>query len=722
VTDLWIFCLSNDGIVFVTNIGSYFFESKILWMYPIFYLISRLITVNLNYIIILMIKFYLVLCLQIGLFSHSFGQVFTDSNLPIIIINTDNGTYIPDDPRVFAHMKIIYQGEGIRNYISDQNDPAKLNYFGRISIETRGSSSQELPKKPYGFSTKTADITANENVSLLGMPEEHDWILNSLDFDPSLIRDYICYNFSRQIGNYASRTAFCEVVVNGNYRGLYFLGEKIKSDKNRVDITEISSNDNAMPDLSGGYITKADKNTGGDPFAFDIDWVHYIHHEPKPEDITDEQNNYIYEMFTRLKSTTAVNNSSFANGYPSIIDVPSFIDFILINELSANVDAYSLSTFFHKDRNGKLRAGPIWDLNLTFGNDLFLWGYDRSKSNVWQFSDGGNDGSLFWRNLFSNPQFKCYLSKRWYELTQPGFPLNQESIFSFIDDTVSMIDEAIDREESRWGMVGDHALEISTMKLFIRDRIKWMNEHIGSYSACSNVFTPPLVINEIMYHPDHSNDLNDTDNHEFIEILNNGNQTVDLTGVYFSGTGLVYQFPANSKIAPNTSIKLASDADTFKAQYGYAPFGQYTRHLSDKSQDIVLADGFGNEIDRVQYFDSLPWPDADGNGLFLKLMDPNSDNSLPENWTAISGIVAVNEIESGGGLTLYPNPVVSELNVKSVHQISRVQLLDLNGRLIQNTEFNSDAGLLDMSNIPPGFYIIKVITSSDTYNRKIVKE
>ena len=652
----------------------------------------------------------------------SFGQTFTSSNLPIVIINTDNGNYIPDDPKVLARMKIISQGVGIRNFLSDQNNLEKLNYFGRITIETRGSSSKVLEKKPYGFTTKSADITSNENVSLLGMPSEHDWILNSLNFEPSLIRDYICYNLSRAMGNYATRTAYCEVVINGNYKGVYVLQEKIKSDKNRVDIVEITPEDNILPNLSGGYITKADKDTGGDPFAFSMDGVNYIHHEPNPEDITIEQYSYVYGVFTKLKTTTAANNGSLANGFPSVIDVPSFIDFILINELSANVDAYSLSTFFHKDRNGKLRAGPIWDLNLTFGNDLFLWGYDRSKTDSWQFSDGGNDGSAFWRNLFNNPQFKCYLSKRWHELTQTGSLLNQTSLDALIDETVNLISEAIPREEMRWGSVGDHSLEINNMKIFIRERIKWMNDHIGPYSNCSNVVTPPLVISEIMYHPNKFNELTDSDDYEFIEILNNGNSTVNLTGIYFSGTGLVYQFPANSTIAPNSAIKLASHAATFKTKYGYAPFGQFTRHLSDKSQDIVLSDGFGNKIDQVQYFDSSPWPDADGNGLFLKLTDPNSDNSMAENWTAISGLVAIDEIESDDGLLIYPNPVVTELTIKAIQRILRVQLFDIQGRLFQDQEFSDESAKFDMRLLPDGFYLVKVITQNGTYIRKIVKE
>ena len=97
---------------------------------------------------------------------------------------------------------------------------------------------------------------------------------------------------------------------------------------------------------------------------------------------------------------------------------------MLLNELASNVDAYQFSTFFHKDRGGKLRAGPVWDFNLTFGNDLFEWGFDRSKYNIWQFLDG-NRGARFWTDLFYDPDFSCYLTKRWLELTATDQVLNE---------------------------------------------------------------------------------------------------------------------------------------------------------------------------------------------------------------------------------------------------------------------------------------------------------
>jgi hypothetical protein len=135
------------------------------------------------------------------------------------------------------------------------------------------------------------------------MPSENDWVLNGLAFEPSLIRDYISYAISRNMGNYAPRTVYCELIVNGDYRGLYLLQEKIKADSQRVNVTKITTTQNTMPELSGGYITKSDKLTGGDPVAWTMpsyvsgnDAV-FIHELPKPTEVTTQQNNYIQNEF-----------------------------------------------------------------------------------------------------------------------------------------------------------------------------------------------------------------------------------------------------------------------------------------------------------------------------------------------------------------------------------------------------------------------------------------
>ena len=335
---------------------------------------------------------FIIGLLFFGLCNQLVAQSFTDSNLPIVIINTDRGWDIVDEPRIPASMKIVYGGPGERNSLSDQGNPDYLNYDGRIDIEIRGSSSQAFSKKQYGFSTRLADDISRNNVSLLGMPDEHDWILNGMVYDTARIRDYLCYNLSRQLGNYASRTAYCEVVINNHYRGMYLLQEKIKADKERVDVFKITTNDNNQPYVSGGYITKADKYSEDEAIAWTMyTWygaqVNYLNVLPKPEYITPSQFDYIRVQFEDLETAAGNKDASLENGFPSIIDIPSFIDHIVINELASNPDAYQFSTYFHKDRKGKLRAGPIWDNDLTFGNDLFMWGFDRSKTEGWHFEE-----------------------------------------------------------------------------------------------------------------------------------------------------------------------------------------------------------------------------------------------------------------------------------------------------------------------------------------------
>ena len=546
------------------------------------------------------------LILLIIFFSYYNGisQTLTSSNLPIVVIttdinpNTNQNIEIIDDSRIFATMKIIKHTDESRNYYSDRNTAQHLNYDGKINIEIRGSSSQGLEKKPYGLTTLLQD-NSNNNVSLLDMPKENDWILNSLAYDPSLLRDYLSYNLSRQMGNYAPRTVYCEVVINEEYKGLYLLQEKIKVDSNRVNILKMTTADNTAPNVTGGYITKADKTTGGDPVAWTMpsySWSpEFIHDLPKPEEVTKPQNDYIKAQFFSLATTTGDNNISFNNGYPSVIDVPSFIDFMISNELASNADGYQFSTYFHKDRNGKLRAGPIWDFNLTYGNDLFDSGYDRSKTNVWQFSDGGNDGAKFWTDLYNNPSYKCYLSKRWNQLSQSGQPLNYSSLVQFIDATVSLISEATVREKQKWDRIPNHSLEISNLKTFLSARISWINGRLSSFSSCNSVVTPSLVIDKINYNPIESDGFPESNDLEFIKIKNTGMTTVNLTGVYFKELGLTYSFPVNSIILSGQSIYLASNSVAFKAKYGITAFGQFTRNLSNSSQKLILVDGFGKD-------------------------------------------------------------------------------------------------------------------------------
>jgi hypothetical protein len=659
------------------------------------------------------------------------AQSFTDSNLPIIIITTDlnPGTGepfdIPDDPRVLASMKIIERPDGSRNYMDDQNTASFLDYDGRINIEIRGSSSQVLPKKPYGLTTLEADNMTNNNVELLGMPSENDWVLNSLAFDPSLLRDYLSYNLSRQIAQYAARTKYCEVVINGEYRGLYVLQEKIKADSDRVNILKIADSDDSLPNITGGYITKSDKLTGDDPVAWSMSsyngGVDFVHDLPKPENVTSQQDSYIHSVFTSLAGTSHSNNTSLSSGYPSIIDIPTFVDFMLLNELGSNADAYQFSTYFHKDRLGKLRAGPIWDFNLTYGNDLFVFGLDRSHYDVWQFDNGDNTGAKFWRDLFNNSAFKCYMSRRWNELTQPDMPFKHNSLVEFIDVTVANISEGSVRENEKWGTVPNLATEIENLKLFLYNRINWMTANIGTFNACSDIAIPPLVITKINYNPSVSGNFPVSNDQEFVEIKNTGAATVNLTGIYLRELGLSYQFPPNSTVGAGQSIFLASNPDTFQLKYGISAFGQYTRNLSNSHYKIVLADGFGNTIDTVEYFDDAPWPDADGNGSFLELIDTSLDNNLASSWIASTATLASEQFSTASNFSLYPNPVHDFLTIDTTGFIDSIEIFDIYGKRLDKIVSDVNILTLDFRKYPVGMYFVQIVGNGASTTRKIIR-
>ena len=662
------------------------------------------------------------------------AQNFTDSNLPIVVINTDNGVTIPDEPKVLATMKIIWHQDGSRNYMSDIDNPEFLNYNGRIGIERRGSSSQTYSnKKPYGLETLQDDNVTNSNVSILGMPKENDWVLNSLAYDQTGMRDVLAYELSNRLGQYASRSVYCEVVVNGDYKGLYVFMEKIKPDDNRVNIEKMDETCNSYPEVTGGYITKADKTTGNDPVAWTMQgygggggwwggWgvsTDFIHHYPKPANITNAQNSYIKSVFTSLASVANQHNTSITSGIPSVIDIPSFVDFMMIAEFSSNVDVYSFSTFFHKDRLGKLRAGPVWDYNLAFGYDAFG---NRSKYDVWQFNNTDNNGPKFWKDLFDTDLFRCHMAKRWFELTEPGQPLNYDFVCNRIDEIDALISEATARDNQRWNQMSQHAQYVNDMKTWIQQRINWLNNNIGSDQGCSDVDLPPLVISKIHYHPMDWWGY-DGDRLEFIEITNNGDANVDLTGVYFRELGVTYKFPNNTHIARHEAIMLCSDSLLFVDYYGFVPFGQYTRKLSNKSENLVLADAWGNIIDEVCYSDSDPWPtEADGNGPYLQLKDLNSDNSLAENWTACEDLWGIKKLADNPNVVIYPNPTLGHIHIVLSDPPERCQIVDLMGRILQETAPSNPAFNLDLNGLPSGMYLVKVqFADGRVAFRKVVK-
>jgi len=408
---------------------------------------------------------------------------FTSSDLPIVVIDT-HGQNIVDEIRIVADMGIIDNGEEQRNYITDPfND-----YNGRIAIELRGSATLYYPKKQYRFETQDS-LGNNLNVSLLGLPQENDWIFYGPYNDQSLIRNVLAYKLSNDIGRYASRTRFCELVLNSNYRGLYVLMEKIKRDNNRVDISRMDPSDTAGNSLTGGYIIKIDKISGENVGIWQSSMgTLYQYHYPKADVIVHEQTDYIKNFMNEFEVVMyGADYADPVNGYFKYIDLYSFVDHFIINEVCKNVDAYRISAFLYKDRDskgGKLIAGPIWDFNLSFGKawfeeDLFLtkgWQVDYNSHRPWD----GLKVPFWWEKLSRDPAFVNRLQIKWNEL-RSGI-LQKESLYSTIDLLVDSLFEARTRNFERWPETAEYhtyEVEIQMMKQWISNRIDWIDANIG---------------------------------------------------------------------------------------------------------------------------------------------------------------------------------------------------------------------------------------------------
>ena len=419
---------------------------------------------------------------------------FNESNLPILIIDTF-GEEIPDDPRIPAHLGIIDNSSGL-NHI---NDPF-TDYDGAITIELRGNSSQGQPKKPYRFETVDA-LGDNNNVSLLGMPEENDWVLYAPWSDKTLIRNVLTYQLSNEMGWYASRTRHCELYLNGDYKGIYVLMEKIKRDQNRVNISKLDPNEVDGDDLTGGYILKFDWIWTGDNLGwFESDEGSlYNYHYPKPDEISSEQVDYIQQYINNFENMMMSNNYNEPQGYPLWINIDSFVDYIMLQELSKNVDAYRLSTYIYKDKHDmdhRLYAGPIWDINHGFGNCDY--GYTWLTNN-WLLGYQATDDPIafWWHKLWNDDGFEDAFSERYTELRSSTLSLNH--IYSIIDSVANYLGPAIDRNFTRWPTLGTYvwpnyyvfdtyAEEIEYLKSWTAERLQWMDQEMLSAEDVS--FTP----------------------------------------------------------------------------------------------------------------------------------------------------------------------------------------------------------------------------------------
>jgi len=427
------------------------------------------------------------------------GTVSLDSTeLPLVIIHTQGQTIVPNT-KVNCSMDIKYNGPGAITYL---NGPSNV-YSGSVGIEIRGATSSGYPQRPYGFETRTA-AGANNNVSLLGMPAENDWVLLSNYNDRSLIRNTLAFKLFGLMGNYSPRASLCEVMVDSSYRGIYVLGEKIKRDSARVGIATLTPADTSGDELTGGYILQQNHWNASNSFqsnyspidhpGFD---VHFLYEYPKPTDLHPKQKQYIASFIDSLE--TALYSANFADtqlGYRKYLDVNSFIDYFLINELARSNDGFKKSVFFHKDKNskgGKLKAGPVWDFDWAWKTMATCSLFDQNDGSGWahHINDCPTDNYScgYYIRLLQDSTFANTLRCRYDNFRSTILDTNY--LFAYIDSIENMVQKAQQRHFQRWPLLGmsgpapevnaiatTYAAELDTLKHWIAIRLQWLDTHI----------------------------------------------------------------------------------------------------------------------------------------------------------------------------------------------------------------------------------------------------
>lgn len=424
------------------------------------------------------------------------------TNLPIVFIDTHCGaeaaTVIHKDYRVAVRMKIIHNQTALNHGDTTAFPDQRVDYEGWIGIKYRGFSSfNDSAKKPYGFKTlATNDVAGKKKkVALLDMPKDNDWVLLAPYHDRSCMRDVLVYELARPYFEFTPQTRFVELVLDGIYYGLYILCERAGKGKYRLNLTEPTDEADG---LTGDYHVQVDRND--EPHflskykSYNKD-SHIQFKFPEYEDMNPLhplQEAYIKRRYHEMEDAFMRDNyTDPESGYRKHIDVASFINYQLINELTMNQDAYRLSANMYKRRDS---VDPrfkmtVWDFNLSLGNNYSAstiygnWFFKSYEMLSWVL---GEPIPFYWKRLMEDPAYMQEMKEQWACYRRGN--VSNEHINQVIDSLNNELTayDAIERNfaawPNRWDVVPlapnistSHDGEIKFLRKTILDRAEWMD-------------------------------------------------------------------------------------------------------------------------------------------------------------------------------------------------------------------------------------------------------
>ena len=370
------------------------------------------------------------------------------------------GAEIPDEPKIGCEIVI---GDGLGSVV----------HRGRVGIERRGRSSIAFPKAQYSMELRS-DTDAEEPVGLFGMGRESDWILNGMYIDRALFRNRLFFDLFQGLGGperYAPQTRYCELTLDGDYRGIYLLTEKIKRDDDRVALADDGG-------AGASFILKQDEDGFREIGVAYGSWKLVY-----PNDLTATQPQ-IDGVSGWLDAWQAAVEGTSDTDVFTLMDLDSAVDFVLLQELAKGNDAYFLSMHVWKDVGGTLHFTP-WDLDLSLGQPLYN---DSTLTTGWV----AYRPPLI-QALANDARFQARLVERWTELRRTAF--SAEAIEARIQLYLAIIGDRIDENFARWPIEdiqflddqlpprSSFAEEMEVVRGWIDGRLPWVDEHIGAYAA-----------------------------------------------------------------------------------------------------------------------------------------------------------------------------------------------------------------------------------------------
>lgn len=430
------------------------------------------------------------------------------THLPLVIIDTDNfdipGKSIADEEgNVTGYTTVNGQSEIISSINIIDNSGKNNHIFDEADIKTRayinvrGNSSRSFDKSGYALRFVT-ESDENNTQKVMGMDAHHEWILHGPFLDKSLIRNYMWYNIAGEIMDYSPNVRFCEVILNGEYNGLYVMCESITAGKNGARLNlSVDKKDNTF----SGYLLRLDRGSATELKNIDTFSSYSLRNKmtlnieyPGISNLTEKIARNINLDFSKFeKSLYSYDFDNEKYGYKKYIDSDSFADYFLINEFTCNYDAGWLSTFVYKDIDGKYRM-CIWDFNSACD------GYQESMIFPNHFE---MQNCLWYIMLIKDEDFTDRIISRYKELRKTYF--SDGYLENYIDSTVEYLGDAIERNYEKWGYSFEeeydmlepaernprcHKEATEQIKTFIHKRGVWMDENIEAlrqYSKSSKI-------------------------------------------------------------------------------------------------------------------------------------------------------------------------------------------------------------------------------------------